>query len=861
MTVPSFLFRENNFSLGQSVDPTTFELLPSRILSKISTIEIKRKQKFVEPSMFKYSLELVNPVSIIDDLFRLFKVPKSLIFQLYECGHFDFLLKHFFGKPAVLVNFQLCDKTQTIFHQNANGKDSFVTRIDCGYQFFAVIQSSDNVLTNITFKNNVEESLNLLFKNEVPKYVHGSCALVFPDHECQIQPFSEFFKLIRTAMKNESNYKSINVYLHGKLDLNDDRNFDQLLRDISYCKDLAKTLRQSIPITKGYQKVTTINANDIVKLKDEIVKSFKYPLADMNLVLEYCQIMLDSFKDFRNNIFAAFSVLKSLLDCAIQVTKKFIYLNDYWFLLCDEAFLKEAPPGTRFFISNGNNDSTYYDIFLKEGFIFVTLNCPDPSENDLFFVAGDNIGKKSYGVAYSTADKKLCPWPSSRLLIELCRCGKSGQFNYWICDTCKSFFFYHQKRPEFVSCKCYSVKLSTLLMLSSQKVCFSSHDFVNYEAFMGTQRQLYKNCYNVLIMGPSGAGKSTLVNGIANYLKHETLREAEADNYVTAVIPCQFEVQDDDYNGHIVKMGNADEAEENFNSLGHSVTQKPKEYDFPIGNEEYIHIIDTPGLADSRGVKQDQKNLELIRQAIINVGELHALCFVLKPNESKLTIGLETTMRLLLSIFPKKALDSVLFLFTNSRGTFYKPGDTTGPITKLITDLQKECGANINFGRNNIFCTDNEGFRYLCAKACKVDYTTATHRDYEDSWKHSRNATISLINRIRHEKPFDTRIINFYTELRFVTQKWAEWIKNCNMSAERCKRFGTIVYELEKNMIGTNCNDLVELSKSKKFKEPRYVADFMGIMNILHEEFVSTDLDYNVANEIRVFLDRYIFQF
>uniref|UniRef100_A0A914PZH9 AIG1-type G domain-containing protein n=1 Tax=Panagrolaimus davidi TaxID=227884 RepID=A0A914PZH9_9BILA len=362
-------------------------------------------------------------------------------------------------------------------------------------------------------------------------------------------------------------------------------------------------------------------------------------------------------------------------------------------------------------------------------------------------------------------------------------------------------------------------------------------------------------------MGPSGAGKSTLVNGIANYLKYETLREAEADNHVTAVIPCQFEVQDDDYKGHIVKMGNADEAEENFNSLGHSVTQKPKEYDFPIGNDEYIHIIDTPGLADSRGVKQDQKNLELIRQAIINVGELHALCFVLKPNESKLTIGLETTMRLLLSIFPKKALDSVLFLFTNSRGTFYKPGDTTGPITKLITDLQKECGANINFGRSNIFCTDNEGFRYLCAKACKVDYTTATHRDYEDSWKHSRNATISLINRIRNEKPFDTRIINFYTELRFVTQKWAEWIKNCNMSAERSKRFGTVVYELEKNMIGTNCNDLVELAKSKRFREPRYVFDFMGIMNILHEEFVETDLDYNVANEIRVFLDRYIFQF
>uniref|UniRef100_A0A914Q5N0 Uncharacterized protein n=1 Tax=Panagrolaimus davidi TaxID=227884 RepID=A0A914Q5N0_9BILA len=279
-------------------------------------------------------------------------------------------------------------------------------------------------------------------------------------------------------MKNESNYKPINVYLHGKLDLNDDRNFDQLLRDISYCKDYAKTLRQSIPITNGYQKVTKINANDIIKLKDTIVRSFKYPMADMNLVLEYYQIVLDSFKDYRNAVFEIVAALKSLLDCAIQITQKFIYLNGYWFLLCDdESLLADAPPGTRFFISNGENDSTFYDIFEKEKFIFVTFNRLDLSENDLFYVVGDNTGNKSYGVVYSTADKMLCSWPSTRLFIEPCPCGVSTLCNYWICNKCKSFFFYHQKRPDFVSCKCYSVKLTTLQLHSSQKVCVD-HGFI-----------------------------------------------------------------------------------------------------------------------------------------------------------------------------------------------------------------------------------------------------------------------------------------------------------------------------------------------------------------------------------------------
>uniref|UniRef100_A0AC35FNH3 AAA+ ATPase domain-containing protein n=1 Tax=Panagrolaimus sp. PS1159 TaxID=55785 RepID=A0AC35FNH3_9BILA len=855
MAIPSFLFPKSDFALGQYVDPSTFEFLHSRIPSKISTIEIKRKQGFIRPSMFKYSCGLVNPDTIIDDLSRLFKVPKSLIFQRYIGHHFDPLLKHFLDKPAVLVYFQLCDKAQTIF-QNANKKDSFVTRIDYGHQFFAVVQPLDCVVENITFKNNVEEALSLMFKNEVKKDVHGSCVLVFPDqHEYSIHPFGELFEVISTCMKNILNYKPINVHIYGKFDLNDDRNFDQLLRDVLYCKCRANALRQSIPIINCYQRVAKINADAIIKLEDEIIKSLKYPMADLNLVLEYCHLVHDSLKDYRNEIFAVVAALKSLLDCAIQVTLKFVYSNGYWSLLCDENLLANAPRGTRFFISNGKNDSTFYDIFEKENFVFATFNRPEFSENDLFFVAGNNIRNRSYGIARITAEKSLSAFPSSRLFIELCPCGDSNRPNYWICVNCRSFFFYHQKRPEFVSCKCYSAELSTLQFQSLQKICMH-HGFVNYIPCVGIQRQSQNIQYNVLIMGPSGAGKSTLVNGIANYLKYETLREAEADNQVTAVIPCQFEVQDDDYKGHVVTMGNADEAEENFNSLGHSVTQKPKEYDFPIGIDEYIHIIDTPGLADSRGVEQDNKNLELIRQAILNVGELHALCFVLKPNESKLTVGLETTMRLLLSIFPKKALDSVLFLFTNSRGTFYKPGDTTGPITKLITDLQNECGANLNFGRKNIFCTDNEGFRYLCAKACKIDYTTATHRDYEDSWKHSRNATIALINRIRNEKPFDTRIINFYTELHSVTLKWAEWIKNCKMTADRCKRFGTVVTELEKNLIGTNCNDLVELAKSKRFKTSRYVSDFMGIMNILHGEFVESDLSYNVANEIRVFLDR-----
>uniref|UniRef100_A0AC34GLM3 AIG1-type G domain-containing protein n=1 Tax=Panagrolaimus sp. ES5 TaxID=591445 RepID=A0AC34GLM3_9BILA len=827
--------------------------------SKTAAYEMKRKPQLIKPSHFKYSLDLVKPASFIEDISRLLNVPKSYIFQRYNCDKLEHLLKHFLNKPGVLINFHLCDKYKIILPTSNKKEDPMITRIDYGYQFFAVVQALTGETDEI-FKSRVEDSLNALFKNGDDMPVRGACVLLFSDNDYNIQPFCNLFDLIKNnCMKKESNYMPISVNLNVELKLDDDRNFDQLSCDISFCDDYAAVFLSLVPPYSS-QMVSKIHLYDMKEMQNVMSKSYTYPLMELSMVYEYYQLFRKFVKSYQKNIFEVVTAMKNLLVCAVQVPKKFIYMHGYWFLICDEHLLLNAPPGTRFFISNGNNISTYYDMFQKNGWIFATFNLPDVPEDDYFFVAGETNRGRSYGLAHSDFAERAYPSPSSRLFIQSCPCGNALDSNHWICDACNSFLFYHEKRPDYVSCKCGNIEISSLEFYSYQKKC-SIHGFVKYIPFLGNARKLYSHVYNVLIMGPSGAGKSTLVNGIANYLKYETLREAEAHDQVTCVIPCQFEVQDNDYNSHKVSLGKAEEAEENFNSLGHSVTQRPKDYAFSIGNNEYIHIIDTPGLADSRGVDQDNINLELIRQAIINVGQLHALCFVLKPNEAKLTVGLENTMRQLLSIFPKKALESVIFCFTNSRGTFYKPGDSIGPINRLIKDLHEESGAKLNFGKQNVFCMDNEGFRFLCAKACKIDYTTATHNDYEDSWKQSRQATHDLIRRIKDEKPFDTRTINFYTELVVVTKKWAEWLKGCRMSAERCKRFGTVAQELEKNLIGTNVKDLVQLAEKIKFKYPRHISDLRGLMDILHEEFVERDLDNNVANEIRNFIDRYIFQF
>ena len=57
-----------------------------------------------------------------------------------------------------------------------------------------------------------------------------------------------------------------------------------------------------------------------------------------------------------------------------------------------------------------------------------------------------------------------------------------------------------------------------------------------------------------------------------------------------------------------------------------------------------------------------------------------------------------------------KSLESnIIFAFTNSRGTFYQPGDTLPVLKKLL----EENNLKIDVSPSNYFCFDNEVFRYL----------------------------------------------------------------------------------------------------------------------------------------------------
>lgn len=160
-----------------------------------------------------------------------------------------------------------------------------------------------------------------------------------------------------------------------------------------------------------------------------------------------------------------------------------------------------------------------------------------------------------------------------------------------------------------------------------------------------------------------------------------------------------------------------------------------------------MKIIDTPGIADCRGVKQDKFNMKNILQFLSNFKELNAICVLLKPNNAKVSVLFKYCILELLTHLNKSACDNILFLFTNARGTFYQPGDTARALRMILEEIRlKPPNVEIKFDRDNCFCFDNESFRYLVAiaKRNNIAFESCVRDDFEKSWQRSVSECVRL---------------------------------------------------------------------------------------------------------------------
>ncbi|CAG8492140.1 4435_t:CDS:2 [Dentiscutata heterogama] len=240
---------------------------------------------------------------------------------------------------------------------------------------------------------------------------------------------------------------------------------------------------------------------------------------------------------------------------------------------------------------------------------------------------------------------------------------------------------------------------------------------------------------NILLLGETGAGKSTFINAFANYFKFNSLDEA--------------------ISGEI-----------------NSSTQECEAYVFPVDENKVIRLIDTPGIGDTRGIEHDKKNFENILNCISQYDYLNGICILLKPNNARLNIIFKYCIQELLSHLHKSAKDNIVFCFTNTRGTFFRPGDTLPVLKRQLSEIQKKSDIEIKICKDTVYCFDNESFRFLAAVKKGMSFTDK--EVFASSWEKSANESMRLIERMINCTPhkiIDTISLNNARQIVMILYK------------------------------------------------------------------------------------------
>lgn len=342
--------------------------------------------------------------------------------------------------------------------------------------------------------------------------------------------------------------------------------------------------------------------------------------------------------------------------------------------------------------------------------------------------------------------------PIKRVVLEIpCPKSFSGRCStdncQWICRSCKELIEYGIDDTHFY-CKCGGGSCYSAVFQ-----CNDNKHGLGYVLYpkdilrkVLDQLRMAKEI-NILILGETGVGKSTWINALANYLAFSSLAEAKDAEEMKVLIPSQFSYTSETGTAQEILVGEKS-ANEVLNA-GQSATQGPKAYKFTVG-KQVISLIDTPGIGDVRGLEQDEKNFEKILAHLSYYDEIHGICILLKPNDSRLTVTFRFCITELLLHLHKSAAENIIFCFTNARSTFYRPGDTLPILKKLISEYK---GATVSVTPNNLFCFDNEAFRFLACLKNGVRFGEQDIQTYSSSWERAVGETEKLFKHIVQLKP------------------------------------------------------------------------------------------------------------
>ncbi|KAK9717868.1 50S ribosome-binding GTPase [Popillia japonica] len=362
----------------------------------------------------------------------------------------------------------------------------------------------------------------------------------------------------------------------------------------------------------------------------------------------------------------------------------------------------------------------------------------------------DRHGKSGFEAAHAQDDKTILQWfvlkKSFEILDQACyEEGKVAQLKRLFSKYGDQYLniTFPDRKITIAQYAAETQQIRVLKWLKSKRIAVD-------ETLLSDMTSEPKETYNLLLVGETGVGKSTFINAFANYLVFETLEQAEESKTIYPLIPSNFTVTDENLEPRLIKFGTDSNESE---VPGASATQAARSYVFEIDNVR-IRLIDTPGIGDTRGIGKDEENFDELLTVIGELKNIHGICILLKPNNARLNVLFEYCIKQLLSRLQKDASQNIMFVFTNSRSTFYRPGDTITPLRSILKEIRSTTPyINIPFSTQNVFSVDNEAFRFLIAKLNNIKFQDDEKENFSKSWITSAKVSIELLRYMKSLKP------------------------------------------------------------------------------------------------------------
>jgi len=108
------------------------------------------------------------------------------------------------------------------------------------------------------------------------------------------------------------------------------------------------------------------------------------------------------------------------------------------------------------------------------------------------------------------------------------------------------------------------------------------------------------------------------------------------------------------------------DSEATYGDVTKSQTTKCCTYEFkhPDNPSYCFNFIDTPGMSDTNGIEQDDKNIQEIINTAINAGSLSAIIIIASGTEARVTPTIKNTLVRLANNLPDAIYDNLLLILT-----------------------------------------------------------------------------------------------------------------------------------------------------------------------------------------------------